>query len=257
MKYLSQKDFKRLQELIETVIAAHAQARDTQENKKCVSGFDCEAFLGEKELYSDHIIGCTSSATHYQERRITAETAAKIADCIIHQCDIEKYPQIDRFLHNENLQKNFPCALKELQKLAEIKNILLKISNDITEKSIPEQKQMKTAKKHLIFSMLLLALAVAITAWFCSRTRDGEPLLCLTVLSVIGVIHCLIDSKLQKSLFNLEMFVIYLIAIVFGFSQSRLDEIGGMLYLIAPVFLTAICIVSGVVKWIYRLKKRS
>ena len=138
MKYLSQKDFDHLQELIESVIAVYAQARETQENKNCVSGFDVASFLGEKELYSDSIIGCAASATHYQDRRITEETAAKIADCIIHQCDIEKYPHIDRILYDENLQKNFPCALKELRTLTQIRNILLKISTDITEKSIPE-----------------------------------------------------------------------------------------------------------------------
>ena len=60
MKYLSQEKFDRLQELIEAVITAHAQARETQENKNCVPGFDREAFLGEKELYSDHIIICKS-----------------------------------------------------------------------------------------------------------------------------------------------------------------------------------------------------
>ena len=79
---LSPDDFKRLQELIEVVIAAHAQARKTQENKNCVPGFDVASFLGEKELYSDNIIGCAASATHYQDRQITAETAAKISDCI-------------------------------------------------------------------------------------------------------------------------------------------------------------------------------
>ena len=140
MKYLSAEDFKFMQELTEVVIAAHAQARKTEENKTSVSGFDREAFLGEKELYSDRIIGCASTATHYQDRRITEETAAKIADCIIHQCDIEKYPHIDRILYDENLQKNFPCALKELRTLTQIRNILLKISTDITEKSIPERK---------------------------------------------------------------------------------------------------------------------
>lgn len=135
MKYLSQEKFDRLQKLIEAVIAAHAQARETQENKKCVSGFDREAFLGEKELYSDHIIGCAVSATHYQDRRITAATTAKIADCINQQYDIEKYPHLKRFIEDENLQKSYPNAQKELQTLAEIKNIFLKISTDLEEKS--------------------------------------------------------------------------------------------------------------------------
>ena len=138
MKHLSQEKFDRLQELIESVIAVYAQARETQENKKCVSGFDREAFLGEKELYSDHIIGCAVSATHYQDRRITAATTAKIADCINQQYDIEKYPHLKRFIEDENLQKSYPNAQKELQTLAEIKNIFLKISASLEEKSPTE-----------------------------------------------------------------------------------------------------------------------
>ena len=133
---LSPDDFKRLQELIEAVIAAHAQARETQENKNCVPGFDVASFLGEKELYSDHIIGCAVSATHYQDRRITAATTAKIADCINQQYDIEKYPHLKRFIEDENLQKSYPNAQKVLQTLAEIKNIFLKISTDLEEKSV-------------------------------------------------------------------------------------------------------------------------
>ena len=132
---LSPDDFKRLQELIEAVIAAHAQARETQENKNCVPGFDVAGFLGEKELYSDSIIGCAASATHYQDRQITVVTTAKIADCINQQYDIEKYPHLKRFIEDENLQKSYPNAQKELQTLAEIKNILLKISIDLEEKS--------------------------------------------------------------------------------------------------------------------------
>ena len=134
MKYLSQEKFDRLQELIESVIAVYAQARETQENKKCVSGFDREAFLGEKELYSDHIIGCAASATHYQDRRITAATTAKIADCINQQYDIEKYPHLYRFLNDETLQKRFPYANQELQILFEIKTILQGISSSEKER---------------------------------------------------------------------------------------------------------------------------
>ena len=115
---------------------------------------------------------------------------------------------------------------------------------------------MQTNTKQL-FSMLFLALAVAVTAYFCSRTGDGEPLLFYIVLSVIGIIHCLIDCKLQKRFFNLQMLGIYLVALLIGFSQSKLDEIGGILILISPIVVIAICIISGVVKWIYRLKKRS
>ena len=115
---------------------------------------------------------------------------------------------------------------------------------------------MQTNTKQL-FSMLFLALAVAVTAYFCSRTGDGEPLLFYIVLSVIGIIHCLIDCKLQKRFFNLQMLGLYFVFLLIVFSQSKLDEMAGMLYIIAPASVIAICIISGVVKWIYRLKKRN
>ena len=133
MKYLSQEKFDRLQKLIESVIAVYTQARETQENKKCVSGFDREAFLGEKELYSDHIIGCAVSATHYQDRRITDETLTKILK-LNHGCDPEKYPHLYRFLNDETLQERFPCANQELQILFEIKTILQGISSSEKKK---------------------------------------------------------------------------------------------------------------------------
>ena len=115
---------------------------------------------------------------------------------------------------------------------------------------------MKTAVKHLSL-ILLLALAMNGTAYFCSRTGDGEPLLFYIVLSVIGIIHCLIDCKLQKRFFNLQMLGLYFVFLLIVFSQSKLDEMAGMLYIIAPASVIAICIISGVVKWIYRLKKRN
>ena len=115
---------------------------------------------------------------------------------------------------------------------------------------------MKTAAKQFL-RILLLALAVAVTAYFCSRTRDGEPLLFYIVLSVIGIIHCLIDCKLQKRFFNLQMLGAYLIALLIGFSQNKLEEMGEILILISPIVVIAICIISGVVKWFYRLKKRN
>ena len=133
MKYLSQKDFDRLQELIEAVIAVYAQARETHENKNCVPGFDIESFLGEKELYSDSIIGCAASATHYQDRRITDETLTKILE-LNHGCDPKKYPHLSGFMNDETLQKSFPCANQELQKLAEIKTILQGISSSEKER---------------------------------------------------------------------------------------------------------------------------
>ena len=113
---------------------------------------------------------------------------------------------------------------------------------------------MQTNTKQL-FSMLFLALAGSGTAWFCSRTRDGEPLLFLTALAVIGIIHCLIDCKLQKRFFNLQMLGIYLVALLIGFSQSKLEEMGGILILISPIVVIAICIISGVTKWICKSKK--
>jgi hypothetical protein len=115
---------------------------------------------------------------------------------------------------------------------------------------------MKTAAKQFL-RILLLPLAVAVTAYFCSRTGDGEPLLFYIVLSVIGIIHCLIDSKFQKRFFNLQMLGIYFLSLLTGFSQSELDEMGGMLYYIAGAEVVAVCITSEIIKWIYRLKKRS
>ena len=113
---------------------------------------------------------------------------------------------------------------------------------------------MKTAAKQFL-RILLLPLAVAVTAYFCSRTGDGEPLLFLTALAVIGIIHCLIDCKLQKRFFNLQMLGIYLVALLIGFSQSKLEEMGGILILISPIVVIAICIISGVTKWICKSKK--
>ena len=133
MKYLSQKDFDHLQELIESVIAVYAQARETQENKNCVPGFDVASFLGEKELYSDHIIGCAASATHYQDRRITDELLTKILD-LNNCCAIEKYPHLYRFLNDETLQERFPYANQELQILFEIKTILQEIASSEKER---------------------------------------------------------------------------------------------------------------------------
>ncbi len=105
--------------------------------------------------------------------------------------------------------------------------------------------------------MLLLALAAGGTACFCSRTADGEPLLFLTALAVIGIIHCLIDCKFQKRFFNLEMPGIYLVALLIVFSQSKLDEMAGILYIIALTSVIAICVISEITKWIYRLKKNN
>ena len=133
MKYLSQKDFDHLQELMEAIVTAYSQARETQENKNCVPGFDVASFLGEKELYSDHIIGCAASATHYQDRRITDELLTKILD-LNNCCAIEKYPHLYRFLNDETLQERFPYANQELQILFEIKTILQEIASSEKER---------------------------------------------------------------------------------------------------------------------------
>ena len=115
---------------------------------------------------------------------------------------------------------------------------------------------MKTAAKQFL-RILLLPLAVAVTAWFCSRTRDGEPLLFYSTLSIIGIIHCFIDCKFQKRFFNLQMFGLYFVFLLIGFSQSELDEMGGMLYYIVGAEVVAVCIISEIIKWIYRLKKKN
>ena len=115
---------------------------------------------------------------------------------------------------------------------------------------------MKTAAKQFL-RILLLPLAVAVTAWFCSRTGDGEPLLFYIVLSVIGIIHCFIDCKLQKRFFNLQMLGIYFLSLLTGFSQSKLDGMGGILILIAPIFIIAICVTSEIIKWIYKSTKKN
>ena len=115
---------------------------------------------------------------------------------------------------------------------------------------------MQTNTKQL-FSMLFLALAGSGTAWFCSRSADGRPAEFLMMWAVIGLIHCIADCKFQKRFFNLQMFGIYFLSLLTGFSQSELDGMGGMLYYIAGAEVVAICITSEIIRWIYRLKKRS
>ena len=115
---------------------------------------------------------------------------------------------------------------------------------------------MQTNTKQL-FSMLFLALAAGGSAWFCSRSADGRPAEFLMMWAVIGLIHCIADCKFQKRFFNLQMLGIYFLSLLTGFSQSELDEMGGMLYCIAGAEVVAVCIISEIIKWIYRLKKRS
>ena len=112
-------------------------------------------------------------------------------------------------------------------------------------------KQQKT-----ISAMLLLAFLAGGTAYFCSRGTDGNVEF-LPVWLIIGIIHCFVDCQLQKRFFNLQMLGIYGAAFLIGFSQSKLEEMGGMLYYIAVAVVVAICIISEIIKWIYRLKKRS
>ena len=116
---------------------------------------------------------------------------------------------------------------------------------------------MPPTKMKQLFSMFFLALAGSGTEWFCSRTKDGEALLFYAMLSIIGIIHCFIDCKFQKRFFNLQMLGIYFLSLLTGFSQSGLDGMAGMLYYIAGAEVVAVCIISEIIKWIYRLKKRS
>ena len=115
---------------------------------------------------------------------------------------------------------------------------------------------MQTKTKQL-FSMLFLALTAGGSAWFCCRSADGRPAEFLMMWAVIGLIHCIADCKFQKRFFNLQMFGLYFVFLLIGFSQSELDGMGGMLYYIAGAEVVAICITSEIIKWIYRLKKRS
>ena len=105
--------------------------------------------------------------------------------------------------------------------------------------------------------MCFLTLAAGGSAWFCSRSADGRPAEFLMMWAVIGLIHCIADCKFQKRFFNLQMFGLYFISLLTGFYKSELDEMGGMLYYIAGAEVVAVCIISEIIKWIYRLKKRS
>ena len=105
--------------------------------------------------------------------------------------------------------------------------------------------------------MFFLALAAGGSAWFCSRTMDGEPLLFYSTLSIIGIIHCFIDCKYQKRFFNLQMLGIFFLSLLTGFSQSELDGMGGMLYYIAGAEVVAVCIISEIIKWIYKSTKKN
>ena len=115
---------------------------------------------------------------------------------------------------------------------------------------------MQTNTKQLL-SIFFLMLAAGGSAWFCSRSADGRPAEFLMMWAVIGLIHCIADCKFQKRFFNLQMFGLYFVFLLIGFLQSELDEMAGMLYYIAGAEVVAVCIISEIIKWIYRLKKRS
>ena len=102
--------------------------------------------------------------------------------------------------------------------------------------------------------MLFLALTAGGSAWFCCRSADGRPAEFLMVWAVIGLIHCIADCKFQKRFFNLQMFGLYFVFLLTGFYQSKLDEMGGMLYYIAGAEVVAVCIISEIIKWIYKRK---
>ena len=110
------------------------------------------------------------------------------------------------------------------------------------------------AKIKQLFSMLFLALTAGGSAWFCCRSADGRPAEFLMVWAVIGLIHCIADCKFQKRFFNLQMFGLYFVFLLTGFYQSKLDEMGGMLYYIAGAEVVAVCIISEIIKWIYKRK---
>ena len=115
---------------------------------------------------------------------------------------------------------------------------------------------MQTNTKQL-FSMLFLALAAGGSACFCSRSADGRPAEFLMMWAVIGLIHCIADCKFQKRFFNLQMLGIYFLSLLTGFSQSKLDGMGGMLYFIAGAEVVAIFITSEIIKWIYKSTKKN
>ena len=116
---------------------------------------------------------------------------------------------------------------------------------------------MISTKVKQLLSIFFLMLAAGGSAWFCSRSLDGRPAEFLMMWAVIGLIHCIADSKFQKRFFNLQMFGLYFVFLLIGFSQSELDGMGGMLYYIAGAEVVAICITSEIIKWIYKSTKKN
>ena len=116
---------------------------------------------------------------------------------------------------------------------------------------------MPPTKMKQLLLIFFLMLTAGGSAWFCSRSADGRPAEFLMMWAVIGLIHCIADCKFQKRFFNLQMFGLYFVFLLIGFSQSELDGMADMLYYIAGAEVVAVCITSEIIKWIYRLKKRS
>ena len=116
---------------------------------------------------------------------------------------------------------------------------------------------MPPTKMKQLLSMCFLTLAAGGSAWFCSRSADGRPAEFLMMWAMIGIIHCIADCKFQKRFFNLLMFGLYFISLLTVFYQSKLDEMGGMVYYIAGAEIVAVCITSEIIKWIYRSTKKN
>ena len=113
---------------------------------------------------------------------------------------------------------------------------------------------MPPTKMKQLLSIFFLMLAAGGSAWFCSRSADGRPAEFLMMWAMIGIIHCIADCKFQKRFFNLLMFGLYFISLLTGFYKSKLDEMGGMMYVIALTVTVAVCFVSEIIKWIYKRK---
>ena len=126
----------------------------------------------------------------------------------------------------------------------------------MVEEAAYQEIKYKMKQQKTISAMLLLAFLAGGTAYFCSRGSDVNVEF-LPVWLIIGIIHCFVDCQLQKRFFNLQMLGIYGAAFLIGFSQSELDEMAGILYYIVPLVALAVCIISEIIKWIYRSQKKN
>ena len=116
---------------------------------------------------------------------------------------------------------------------------------------------MPPTKMKQLLPIFFLMLAAGGSAWFCSRSADGRPAEFLMMWAVIGLIHCIADCKFQKRFFNLQMFGLYFVFLLIGFSQSKLDGMAGMLYYIAGAEVVAVYIISEIIKWICKSTKKN